>query len=1314
MFELGMKRLLAVALSIAIVLSSGLLPIRSVEASGNEPGATLFFDDFEDGDSAGWSASGYSVANDGDTSGLKYSYVNGNSTTRYATAGDTAWTNYALELKYKTYTDNNSVGIYARYRNSDNFYSLRISTANDSVTLSKSVSGTTTTLATAPITININEAYMLRLEAKGTSLAGYVNGVQLVSANDSSISSGKIAVGGYSKGRYIVDNVRVTDLREPTSMAVTPQNAALLKDESRQYTATVYDQSGAAMSGLPISWNSSAPNVASVSASGFVTALQAGTSVIRAVYGQLEATSTVAVQELVPELPISTGKTLAPITVDGNPNEAEWTLDRIARKPVIGSSDNTINFGTLWDDKYLYVGVQVQDAGLYNDSQDSFEDDSVELFLDADHSRSSTLDVFDWHFRTGYNDTVLYERASETVGSLHAWSAIPGGYAVELAIPWLNLGITPAAGTTIGFDIAVNDDDNGGMREGQLVWSGTENNYKNTFGYGELALSAVTVGTPQPPVQQDPVDRYVTPQGAGTMDGSSWANAFKGDMTGGLQAAWESTGATNSLYIGSGSYNVPQTLNLTIGGTDWQHLKKLAGVDTGGGLPEFRGDFALSSQGSRKFIDVPVGVSYWQVQDIVIRNYFYGIYANGQNVGFRILNVSVHDMSDGVYLWGKATRSNPNAGSHDIVIRGGEYTNFTKRAVRFRNGNYLASVIDVHADSGGQAIWTSGNFPFGFSVGNSPAESPYVFDHDIVFQDVTAEGSWHEAGSDYWNGDGFTVERSAYNITYLRSKAFNATDGGYDDKSSNPVYIDTVAIGNKRNYRLWSKDKATLIRAIGGYSYKRGGSGDSLGLHVTGGGNVDAYYSTFYNNQDAQIGLEDAVAVNLYDSIIGNSNGRSLYHLTKGQLNVVNSDEFIQGVSGTDPAFVNGGNADWRGGSDDFNSQTYGNTKGYVYPGPNTTPYNVQINASELNLGPAEERTITAQVLGPDGQPVPDPENVIWYSDDSYIARLLQSRGPTAIIQGLNDGTTDLIALYKGAESRIHISVAQTEQDLTAPVTTDNAPSDWTNQDVVVTLSATDGQSVVAATYYSLNGGQPQKGTSVAVTNDGVHTLAYWSVDSAGNSEPMHTTTVKVDKTAPATSASLPAPDGLNGWYVSNPTITLTGADALSSVTQTVYRLDGGSWNAYVQPFTVKGDGVHGLEFKSEDAAGNREAAKSVMIKVDGTPPTMNVLVDKTTLWPANHKMVPVHANIQVQDNLPGQSTVVLASITSSEPASGPAADVQEAQYGSSDSDFLLRAERSGAGSGRVYKITYTAADEAGNKTSAVVSVVVPHDQSGK
>jgi Tfp pilus assembly protein PilX len=95
--------------------------------------------------------------------------------------------------------------------------------------------------------------------------------------------------------------------------------------------------------------------------------------------------------------------------------------------------------------------------------------------------------------------------------------------------------------------------------------------------------------------------------------------------------------------------------------------------------------------------------------------------------------------------------------------------------------------------------------------------------------------------------------------------------------------------------------------------------------------------------------------------------------------------------------------------------------------------------------------------------------------------------------------------------------------------------------------------------------------------------------------------------------------------------------------------------------------------------------------------------------------MVPVHANIQVQDNLPGQSTVVLASITSSEPASGPAADVQEAQYGSSDSDFLLlRAERSGAGSGRVYKITYTAADEAGNKTSAVVSVVVPHDQSGK
>jgi uncharacterized protein YjdB len=1012
------KKLMLIALAVCMLMPAGWMAAPAANATVQ----TLFADDFEDGDSTGWSGSGLSVVADGGSNVLKYTYTTGSSTTRYASAGNSVWTNYSVEMKLKSGNNDNSISMFGRYRNADNFYGLRLDTKYDAIVLTKKVSGTTTTLDSEPIPLNISTFYTLKLELDGDQLTGYLDGVEVVNAVDASINSGKIAFGGYSKSNYSVDDVTVVDLRVPTSLSVNAQSATLLEQEQRTFTASVYDQANLLMSDVNVVWSSDDPSVATVDSTGKVTAVAEGTTTIRATYDQLSASIALTVEEVIPITPIYGKRTLSPITVDGVLDESVWSLDTTARKVVTGSTYNAVDFGTMWDEKYFYIGVQVTDDNVVNDSTDSFDDDSVEVFIDGDHNHGSVYDVNDWQFRKGFGDTALYERLSETAGVLHATSAIPGGYTVELAIPWVHLGLTPASGLSIGFDIAVNDDDNNGVREGQLVWAGIADNYKNTVAFGDWILSTDTVGTPVQPPANNPVDRYVTPHGAGTMDGSSWANAFAGDQAGGLTAAWEATGAGNTLYISSGTYTVPQTLNLSSGGIDALHMKKLVGVDTGGGLPEFVGDFTLTNQGSRKFINVAFDLDYWWIQDIVIRNYFYGIYGDGRHEGVRIMNVSVHDTSDGVYMWGRATRANPDAGSHDILIKGGEYTNFTKSAVRFRNGNYLASVVGVTADAGGQANWAPGNFPMAFRVGNSP-ESQYIFDHDIVFQDTVGRNSWHEDGSNYWNGDTFVAERQSYNLTYLRDKAFDNTDGGWDDKSRNPLLVDTVAFGSKRNYRFWSHDKATLVRAIGAYSHKRGGSSGSLGLWVGGNGSVEAYYSTFYNNEGTEISLEDAEQVTLQHSIIGETNGGSLYSTAGGQLNVTDSDEYIAGVQGTDPQFVNGTNSAWQGDGTDFNSQVYGSTKGYHYPGPSTSPYTVSISASSLTLDPYEPGTVTAQVVDGSNNPVADPESVIWYSDDADIAQLLQSRGSEAVIRGLHTGTTELVALYKGAEARISIIV---------------------------------------------------------------------------------------------------------------------------------------------------------------------------------------------------------------------------------------------------------------------------------------------------
>ena len=48
-----------------------------------------------------------------------------------------------------------------------------------------------------------------------------------------------------------------------------------------------------------------------------------------------------------------------------------------------------------------------------------------------------------------------------------------GGYTVEMAIPWADLGIaTPSAGTRIGLDLAHNDVDVSGRMPKQVDWAG--------------------------------------------------------------------------------------------------------------------------------------------------------------------------------------------------------------------------------------------------------------------------------------------------------------------------------------------------------------------------------------------------------------------------------------------------------------------------------------------------------------------------------------------------------------------------------------------------------------------------------------------------------------------------------------------------------------------------------------------------------------------------------------------------------------------------------------------------------------------------
>lgn len=114
----------------------------------------------------------------------------------------------------------------------------------------------------------------------------------------------------------------------------------------------------------------------------------------------------------------------------------------------------------------------------------------------------------------------------------------------------------------------------------------------------------------------------------------------------------------------------------------------------------------------------------------------------------------------------------------------------------------------------------------------------------------------------------------------------------------------------------------------------------------------------------------------------------------------------------------------------------------------------------------------------------------------------------------------------------------------------------------------------------------------------------------------------------------------------------------------------------------------------------------------DTTPPDISaVTVDPGVLWPPNHTMRLVTVTATATD---AESAVMCAitNITSNEPVSGinngdPSPDWQD----TAGLTTWLRAERDARRSGRVYTLTITCSDEAGNTSTRTVGVSVPRSQ---
>ncbi|MCM2535186.1 alpha/beta fold hydrolase [Neobacillus pocheonensis] len=201
------------------------------------------------------------------------------------------------------------------------------------------------------------------------------------------------------------------------------------------------------------------------------------------------------------------------------------------------------------------------------------------------------------------------------------------------------------------------------------------------------------------------------------------------------------------------------------------------------------------------------------------------------------------------------------------------------------------------------------------------------------------------------------------------------------------------------------------------------------------------------------------------------------------------------------------------------------------------------------------------------------------------------------------------------------------------------------------------------------------------------------------------------DQTPPSISFTIDGTKSNYNWYNSDVTLSLQGQDPESGINRMEYRLNDGDAQIYQGPIKFGQEGQTKIDAVAYNNNRLNSDAVTTNINIDKTPPTLSVSLDKNELWAPNHKLETVNAKVIANDSLSGVAKIELVSITSNEPDSG-LGDIQNASYGTFDTSFDLRAERSGKNkSGRVYTITYKVTDLAGNVTTQSVNVTVSHDQ---
>jgi hypothetical protein len=190
---------------------------------GGASAQLLLFEDFESGDAARWTLSPvvpWTIVTD-ETQVYQQLKTSDAGHWLTASAGDPTWTDVTVEARVKMLSFTSEpptpqpigAGVCLRFQDDGNFYFAEL--LSDQTMALRRRKGTTKSsnsvdlTAPVPVAIFPNTWFTIKLQARGSTLTAYLDGVLALTATDTNLASGAIGIGTF-RAAAAFDDVRVT------------------------------------------------------------------------------------------------------------------------------------------------------------------------------------------------------------------------------------------------------------------------------------------------------------------------------------------------------------------------------------------------------------------------------------------------------------------------------------------------------------------------------------------------------------------------------------------------------------------------------------------------------------------------------------------------------------------------------------------------------------------------------------------------------------------------------------------------------------------------------------------------------------------------------------------------------------------------------------------------------------------------------------------------------------------------------------------------------------------------------------------------